>query len=60
MTGILFGFNPYEYLHKQLKPNWSDVIEGRENKIFSNIILTNSIGYDVKEIKSFNYEALKG
>ncbi|MCF8369156.1 MAG: ATP-grasp domain-containing protein [Bacteroidales bacterium] len=60
MTGISFGFSPYQYLYKQLKPDWQKLYKGKEDKIYSNIVLTNSTGMDVKNIKSFNYDSLLG
>ena len=55
---LAYGFNPYLYYYSQKKPNWSEVLEGKEDKLFSIIVLDNSIGIDVNEITSFNYEKL--
>ena len=59
MTWFSFGFNPYEYIFKGIKPDWSSILKNKEGKIFSNIVLTNSTGYNVSEIKSFDYEKFK-
>ena len=59
MTWFSFGFNPYVYLFTDQSPDWEQLIKGKEDKIFSNIVLTNSTGYDVKQIKAFDYEGLK-
>ncbi|MCD4787205.1 MAG: ATP-grasp domain-containing protein, partial [Desulfobacterales bacterium] len=53
-----YGFNPYLYYYSQKKPNWSEVLKGKEGKLFSIIVLDNSTGIDVNEITSFNYEKL--
>jgi len=53
-----YGFNPYLYYYSQKKPNWSEVLKGKEGKLFSIIVLDNSTGIDVDEITSFNYEKL--
>lgn len=55
---LAYGFNPYLYYYSQKKPNWSEVLEGKEGKLFSIIVLDNSTGIDVNEITSFNYEKL--
>jgi len=55
---LAYGFNPYLYYYSQKKPNWSEVLKGKEGKLFSIIVLDNSTGIDVDEIISFNYEKL--
>jgi len=55
---LAYGFNPYLYYYSQKKPNWPEVLEGKEGKLFSIIVLDNSTGIDVNEITSFNYEKL--
>ncbi len=55
---MAYGFNPYLYYFTQRKPNWSEVLKGKEGKLFSIIVLDNSTGIDVNEITSFNYEKL--
>lgn len=53
-----FGINLYEYLLEQLKPDWSQILQGREGLVYSNIVLNNSTGIEGKNIQSFNYEKL--
>jgi len=55
---LAYGFNPYLYYYSQKKPNWSEVLKGKEEKLFSIIVLDNSTGIDVNKITSFNYEKL--
>ncbi|MEA3360660.1 MAG: ATP-grasp domain-containing protein [Thermodesulfobacteriota bacterium] len=55
---LAYGFNPYLYYYSQKKPNWSEVLKGKEGKLFSIIVLDNSTGIDVDKITSFNYEKL--
>jgi len=55
---LAYGFNPYLYYYSQKKPNWSEVLKGKEGKLFSIIVLDNSTGIDVNEITSFDYEKL--
>jgi len=55
---LAYGFNPYLYYYSHKKPNWSDVLKGKEGKLFSIIVLDNSTGINVDKITSFNYEKL--
>jgi len=55
---LAYGFNPYLYYYSQKKPNWSEVLKGKEGKLFSIIVLDNSTSKEVNEITSFNYEKL--
>jgi hypothetical protein len=44
---------------KNLIPDWDKLLRGKHDKIYSNIVLTNSTGYPASQIRSFDYEALK-
>ena len=55
---MAYGFNPYLDYFTQRKPNWSEVLKGKEGKLFSIIVLDNSTGIGVDEITSFDYEKL--
>jgi len=58
MTYQAYGFNPYLSYYKQEKPDWNKALQGKENKLFSMIVLDNSTGVDGNEIVSFDYEKL--
>jgi hypothetical protein len=58
ITFLAYGFNPYLYYYSQKKPKWSEILKGREGKLFSIIVLDNSSGIDIDKIKSFNFEKL--
>ncbi len=58
MTFMAYGFNPYLYYLSQKKPDWSEILKGKEKKLFSVIVLDNSTGIDAADIASFNYEKL--
>ncbi len=58
MTFLAYGFNPYLYFYSQRKPDWSEVLKGKEGKLFSLVVLDNSTGRDGAEIASFDYEKL--
>ncbi|MBE9549848.1 MAG: ATP-grasp domain-containing protein [Proteobacteria bacterium] len=57
-TYMAYGFNPYLYYYQQNKPDWDHLLEGKENKLFSIIVLDNSTGIPAGEIRSFDYEKL--
>jgi len=58
MAFLAYGFNPYLYYYQQKKPNWPEILKGKDGKLFSLIVLDNSTGIDVNEITSFDYENL--
>lgn len=53
-----FGFNSYEYYMRQEKPDWDKIFDGKEDKIYSIIVLNNSSGIAENKIKSFDYDLL--
>ena len=55
---LAYGLNPYLYYFSQKKPDWPEVLKGKEEKLFSIIVLDNSTGIDTDVITSFNYEKL--
>lgn len=57
-TFLCYGFNPYNYYFSQKKPNWPEILKGKEGKLYSMIVLDNSTGVDGEKIASFDYEKL--
>lgn len=53
-----FGINLYEYLFRQMEPDWQSLLKGKDGLIYSNIVLNNSTGTEGKHIPSFDYEKL--
>jgi hypothetical protein len=58
MTALAYDFNPYLYYYSQLKPNWPELLKGKEGKLFNIIVLDNSTGLAAAEIEAFDYEKL--
>jgi len=58
LTFRAYGFNPYLYYYTQKKPDWAEILKGKEGKLFSIIVLDNSTGVETKNIASFNYDKL--
>lgn len=59
-TFLSYGFNPYDYYFSQKKPDWDEILTGKEGKLFSIIVLDNSTGVSGEDIVSFDYEQLMG
>ena len=60
LTGITLGLNSYDYFFNNKKPNWEVIFKGKEDKLFSVIVLNNSSGIDAAHISNFNYSKLAG
>lgn len=57
-TFLSYGFNPYDYYFSQKKPDWKEILTGKEGKLYSIIVLDNSTGVNGKDIASFDYDRL--
>lgn len=53
-----YGYNPYEYYIKGLKPDWKKIIANSDKEIYSINIFENSTPYGGDEIKEFQYEKM--
>ncbi|RLD71046.1 MAG: ATP-grasp domain-containing protein [Bacteroidetes bacterium] len=58
LLGVAIGYNPYEYFLRNLKPDWEQVFEGKEEQLFSIIVLNNNSGLAPAKIDDFDYELL--
>lgn len=58
MAFLAYGLNPYLSYYSQQKPDWPELLKGKEGKLFSIVILDNSTGKKEAEISSFDYEKL--
>ncbi len=58
LLGITLGFNSYKCFCENRKPDWNHIFKGKENKIFSIVILDNNSGIIPSDILSFKYSAL--
>ncbi len=56
MAALAYDFDPYLYYFSEQKPDWPELLKGKENKIFSIIILDNSTGIETRDIAEFDYE----
>jgi len=55
---LAYGFNPYLYYYTQKKPDWPQLLQGKEGKLFSVVVLDNSTGIEIGKIRSFDYDKL--
>jgi hypothetical protein len=58
LLGVTLGFNEYKCFCENKKPDWDTIFRGKENKIFSVIILDNNSGIIPSDILGFNYSDL--
>lgn len=58
LLGVALGFNSYEYFFQNRKPDWSQIFKGKEDKLFSIIVLDNSTGIHPSVIENFDFEKL--
>ncbi|MDA3939527.1 MAG: ATP-grasp domain-containing protein [Spirochaetia bacterium] len=60
ITYRAYGFNPYLYYYNQKKPDWPLLLQGKEGKLFSIVVLDNSTGINIEKIESFDHKKLLG
>ncbi len=60
MSYFAYGFNQYLYYYHQQKPNWSELLKDKQDKLYSVIVLDNSTGKSSEEIDSFDYQKITG
>ena len=58
LLGVTLGFNEYKCFCENKKPDWDSIFKGKENKIFSVIVLDNNSGIIPSDILRFNYSDL--
>jgi hypothetical protein len=58
LSGITLGLNSYKYYFENTCPNWNTIYQGKENKIFSIIVLDNNSGIKPANIANFDYKLL--
>ena len=58
LSFLAYGFNPYVYYFQQKKPDWTQLLAGREGVLFAIVVLDNSTGTETKHIQSFDYDQL--
>ena len=58
LLGVTLGFNEYKCFCENKKPDWDTIFKGKEDKIFSVIVLDNNSGIIPSDILRFNYSDL--
>lgn len=59
LTTLAFKVNPISLYFKQEKPNWNETLKGTDGKKYSMIILDNSTGYSMEQIREFDHDKVK-
>lgn len=57
ITYHAWGFNPYEYFFKGLRPDWDALMEGRDDMVSVMVIADVPPGMNRETIAAFDYEA---
>ena len=57
-TYFAYGFNPYVLYFSQKRPDWTEILKNKEEKLYSIIVLDNSTGIEGTQIASFDYDRL--
>jgi hypothetical protein len=58
LFGVTLGFNSSQCYFEKRKPDWDALFEGKEDKLFSLVVLDNNSGIPSSEIKAFDYSSL--
>jgi hypothetical protein len=58
LMNYAYGFNPYEYYIKGLKPDWDQIIATSDGQIYSINIFENSTPFSGKQIKAFDFDRM--
>jgi hypothetical protein len=53
-----YGINTYEYYFNNLEPDWGKILQGKEGKLYSMVLVDFPKGLQAETIKSFDYTAL--
>ena len=53
-----YGINTYEYYFNDKKPEWKELLEGKDGKVFSLVLVDMPKGYRAENIESFDYVAV--
>ena len=58
LSWYAYGFNAYEYFFNGKSPDWKKILETRNEKTYSVIVLDNNSGIKESEIACFDYDQL--
>ncbi len=53
-----YGYNLYEYCFGQRKPDWEELLRGRDDYVYGLVVLNNSTGIEPRKIRGFDYNGL--
>jgi len=58
VTWFSYQMNPYEYYFSDSVPDWEKILNDRDDKVYSMIVLDNTTGVKVEKINSFDHSKL--
>ncbi len=53
-----YKINTYEYYFKDKAPQWDEILQGKDGKVFSLVLVDFPRGLQIENIQSFDYEAI--
>ncbi len=53
-----YGINTYEYYFNDKEPEWSEILQGKDEKVFSLVLVDVPKGLLAENMKSFDYNAI--
>jgi len=59
ITYHAWGFNPYEYYFKGLRPDWNSIMQGRDDMVCA-MVIADMPGLEHDTVDGFDYDAFSG
>ncbi len=53
-----YGINPYAYYFEEKEPDWSALLQGKDGKVYSLVLIDVPKGLEAARIKGFDYDAV--
>lgn len=53
-----YGINTYDYYFNNKEPEWNEILQGKDGKVFSLVLVDFPKGLQAENIKSFDYNAV--
>lgn len=58
LAHFAYGINPYVYYFEDQEPDWSAILEGKDGRVYSLVLIDVPKGQEAATIKSFDYDAV--
>jgi len=58
LTHHAYGLNPYACLFARSRPDWDELLNGKESQLFALVALGNSTGIEGRDVEAFDYDGV--